>query len=807
MKIIKKSKKLIGNFLITLLVAIFGLSSFAGIALETAKNTFALLSAGSPAVVRITSESNTSSASAGKDGTINYRISATNVNTDVTVYYRTVSGSAIEEKNYTAIPTVYGGLSDSGKIDLDGRITLNPGQTYKDLSIQTTAAKYSTSTGSVVNNPCFYIEIYAVINGAVENGRGTLTCYVKSEHDLKYQNNTHVGSGYVFSEYKTIDVSDSRKKIDTNPYNSPILDNDFEGRKYQDWFMVSSMKDSNRQKTWENDFIQTDIASAFFATDFYANDINVFTSWGKYFVKYYADYKGPSINTKYQGSYSMNNWYDCSTQFAALTHRGRDEEFDESRTLTGFSFDQILDIFKKLFPDSKESDISTLILNKMQSYNMKSAKIQKKGGDVASNHYVFGPQWFYGISADNMLFVPYSELMDRGSVKYEHLYDTKKDESIGNLKDFWSYVNKKNLDKAAAEFFDLIYYDGITLYNNSWWGYDDKVQNVNKTVMPEYTPKMFFQIPKGDLNICVHFYTDTKLEKQLQKIVNSYVLEDITAPTVVSVTGTDRNFDNSVSNKSKTRVSVRFSEPVYVTQANIDAGNVKLNGKLSLVGGETRAVKLSYSGGSGTDTLFFDLDKSNSDYFKVGDNVQELIVTDISGANYICDYAYTAHHPASAFSEEKKITCVYDYRTPIVKDITGDGSAASIYPQKVQIMKINTRDISDTGFIYYAWSDSDLSEGEAKNLNYTKTRVTGDHTQVKIQEGNGRFYLYAYAESALKIRSSGIAKGSTLLDNIEPKVSSISDNSESTTRHSFKLKMEGFGGSERAELGKVYLLY
>ncbi|MCQ2400034.1 MAG: hypothetical protein MJ072_05970, partial [Clostridia bacterium] len=263
MKIIKKSKKFLYNFLAALLLVTFAFSSGAGVLSQAKGSTLSALFAGASGTttVKIESESHTSSARAGKDGVINYRISATGVKGDVIVYYRTVNGSAVEKENFDAIPTVYGGVDDSGKIDLNGRCTLNEGQTYKDLSIQTRSGKYSTTSGSTTNEPCFYIEIYAVQHASVENGKGSLTCYVPTEHNINYENNDYAGGGYVFSEYKKADVSEMK--------TSPVFDNTIKDGHYPDWYMICYLTDSSRQKIWENDFIATDIASGFFSTDFY----------------------------------------------------------------------------------------------------------------------------------------------------------------------------------------------------------------------------------------------------------------------------------------------------------------------------------------------------------------------------------------------------------------------------------------------------------------------------------------------------------------------------------------------------------
>lgn len=800
MKIIRKRKNSIYNFLLTVFLSLLILASAAGITSQAAKPVSA---AGTTATVRIVSDENTWYAFPEKDGTIYFRIEASNILDDVMVYYRTVDGSAIAKENYDEIPSVYGGSSDSGKLDINGRITLNPGQRYKELSVKTKPSEYLVK-GSTYYYPRFFIEIYAVTNATVESGKGNLTCYVNSNHWYSYSS---LNGGYVFDEYVKADISDNRTDISSNnPITSPIIDNDFKGGKYLDWFLPCSMTDSNKQKIWENDFIQTDLASAFFATDFYVDELNTWWySVADVFVKYYADYTGPSTKSDYQGSYVMSNWYDCKNMFATVSHNADGGSFSEYRTLVGFSFDEALDIIAQLFPDEKRSELSATLANCMVDYGIKNAKIKKKGGDDISNYYLYSYDWFYGLSADNTLFVPYNDLMGRGFVKNNFYNRWNQTYYEGDLIDFWNYVEQKNSKKAIDEFVNF-FDDGIAYANCILRAH--KTIKENTDVMPGYFSKIFFQIPKGDLNICLQFTTDTKLEKQYKRVVNSYILEDITAPTVKKVSGTDRNFDESVGEKSKTRVSVQFSEPVYIKQSDIDAGKVKLNGNVTLAGGDKRAVQLSYSGGSGTDTLYFDFDKSNSNYVKEGDNIQGLVVTEISGANCICDFAYHPHHPTNSFDEEQKITCVYDHRKPVIKDITGDGSTASISPQKVQVMKINTRDISDTGFIYYAWSEENISTAEAKTkLTFTKTRVTGDHTQVKIQDGNGVFYLYAYAESALKIKSDGVAKGSTVLDNSEPKVLSISDSTESTARHTFKLKMQGFEGENCAELGKVYLLY
>ncbi|MCQ2398998.1 MAG: hypothetical protein MJ072_00650, partial [Clostridia bacterium] len=327
--------------------------------------------------------------------------------------------------------------------------------------------------------------------------------------------------------------------------------------------------------------------------------------------------------------------------------------------------------------------------------------------------------------------------------------------------------------------------------------------------LPQYCDKIYFKIPKGDLNVCLQFYMNGWKGKQYKNITTSYVLEDSVAPTVKLIKGTDRW--NGVSGKKhSTRVSVRFSEPVYIQAGQENA--VKLSAKLNdAIGG--KQISLNYVGGSGTDTLYFDFDKTT---IASGENVYALYPETIVGSNYIFDFAKKEHHPVASLmdgeGEYKRIDCVYDNRTPVVESITGDGSIEAGYPQQMQTLKINTRDISDTGKLYYALSKNAVPDD---SLVFNEIPIVGDHTSVQIKNDNGKIYMFAYAVSALGLSSrgspsgelKGYVRGETVLDNVDPVIKEIKEVGEGTTRHKFAVSLDKFGGEYEAALGKVYLLY
>jgi|GEM_PF-2480705 len=240
------------------------------------------------------------------------------------------------------------------------------------------------------------------------------------------------------------------------------------------------------------------------------------------------------------------------------------------------------------------------------------------------------------------------------------------------------------------------------------------------------------------------------------------ILIDSTAPTVQSW-----HIDhNTIRVGDKLRLSIRFSEPVYVSGKNpVVTANVV---------GALTGIDFNYAGGAGTDTLYFEFDPSAS---SVEVNAEAITIASVSNFDSICDYAYNASKLNNKVgtngvslprNSEWDSTCALDTRTPKVDiDSTYNIPAAPIKSTTVPIAVSKT---TKGAVMEYAWT----VEPEAPAIYTNKEVLTSTSQVVRLQANgmSGTYYLHVYMKSVYgKVTTQTF--GPFLFDNSAPSITGL----------------------------------
>lgn len=240
------------------------------------------------------------------------------------------------------------------------------------------------------------------------------------------------------------------------------------------------------------------------------------------------------------------------------------------------------------------------------------------------------------------------------------------------------------------------------------------------------------------------------------------ILIDSTAPTVESW-----HIDhNTIRVGDKLRLSIRFSEPVYVSGKNpVVTANVV---------GALTGIDFNYAGGAGTDTLYFEFDPSASN---VEVNAEALTIASVSNFDSICDYAYNVSKLNNKVgtnsvtlprNSEWDSKCSLDTRTPKMDiDSTYTIPAAPIKSTTVPIAVSKT---TKGAVMEYAWT----VEPEAPAIYSNREVLTNTSQVVRLQANgmSGAYYLHVYMKSVYgKVTTQSF--GPFLFDNTAPSITGL----------------------------------
>lgn len=223
--------------------------------------------------------------------------------------------------------------------------------------------------------------------------------------------------------------------------------------------------------------------------------------------------------------------------------------------------------------------------------------------------------------------------------------------------------------------------------------------------------------------------------RNLNDVLGYSLLVDTKAPTIKSW-----HVDhNTITVGEKLRLSIRFSEPVYISGAEpyvfADAT------------GTSQSLTFTYAGGAGTDTLYFEFDPSA---FTGEINITGISLGNIKNYSSIFDYAYNGSKknnvvglPEIPKDTEWDNSCSLDTRIPRV-DLDGT-YVPSANPQRNASVPLNVSKVTSGAELQYSWTvESDAPADYEKTITMTSAqqRVT-----VEAKGLSGTYYLHAYIKS------------------------------------------------------------
>ncbi len=248
--------------------------------------------------------------------------------------------------------------------------------------------------------------------------------------------------------------------------------------------------------------------------------------------------------------------------------------------------------------------------------------------------------------------------------------------------------------------------------------------------------------------------------RSVNDIYGYSVLVDTTAPTISSW-----NIDhNTLRLGDKLRLSVRFSEPVYISGKDPYVN--------ATIPGSTQIISFVYAGGAGTDTLYFEFDPSA---YTTAINISSITISSIVNYSSICDYAYNAskRNNTTGTLEVPKDTdwdnsCSLDTRIPTI-DMDGNYYIPST-PQRNALVPIAISKTTSGAQMEYSWTvESDAPAAYDKQLTLTSSE---QKIMLEAKGLSGAYYLHIYMESVYG-KVSTKTFGPFLFDNTIPTISGL----------------------------------
>ena len=227
-------------------------------------------------------------------------------------------------------------------------------------------------------------------------------------------------------------------------------------------------------------------------------------------------------------------------------------------------------------------------------------------------------------------------------------------------------------------------------------------------------------------------------------------LEDVTAP--VLETDVNGNYEilhnfNTVTKGEKLRVALRFNEPVQINGKE-PYFTGKVNGIGSGVEPHPYAIKFSYAGGSGSDTLYFEAD------YKGDYHITSITDIQFRHSNSIMDFAGCPN----IFTPDANLILDgfnLDKRTPTLSVSSNDSKLTEWGKSKT--VSVTVSNISENALLYYAWTDSTTPpETFSNRVTVSNVSVNGSSTVTISGDGTGEKYLHMQAVSRYGVTQTRI---------------------------------------------------
>ena len=276
------------------------------------------------------------------------------------------------------------------------------------------------------------------------------------------------------------------------------------------------------------------------------------------------------------------------------------------------------------------------------------------------------------------------------------------------------------------------------------------------------------------------------------------LLVDTTAPTIKSW-----HIDHSTIRFGENlRLSVRFSEPVYIAGGS----NPYVN---ATVAGTAQTISFEYAGGAGTDTLYFEF---NPSAYTTEINVSAISLQYMGNQSNICDYAYNVSKRNNALGSfemprdtEWDNSCALDTRIPVIS--MDSGYYISSNPQRNATVPIEVSKTTNGAVLEYSWTvESDAPAMYDKQLTLTSVE---QKIMLEAKGFSGVYYLHIYMQSVYG-KVSTRTYGPFLFDNSFPVFSGL--NIEEATKGLKERNVVFYvndepSGKASSGLAQVYMYY
>lgn len=247
----------------------------------------------------------------------------------------------------------------------------------------------------------------------------------------------------------------------------------------------------------------------------------------------------------------------------------------------------------------------------------------------------------------------------------------------------------------------------------------------------------------------------------------------------------------------KMRLSVRFTEPVYI------------NGKAPVINAKaasnSSSLEFKYKGGAGTDTLYFEYDPENDVNAVL---IDEIILESFSNQNSIVDYAYNISKENNRLDSQElpkeAQKCNLDSRTP------GINMTNEIKPNPVKsaVANLAFSRVSTGATLYYSWTvDSEPPVDYALSKEITTNYLNG--IDIEGTSMSGVYYLHTRIESAYG-KSEAKTFGPFYFDNLAPIITDlyVEDPTKALEKRTVSFTInEAPKGSAGSQIENIYLYY
>ncbi len=259
------------------------------------------------------------------------------------------------------------------------------------------------------------------------------------------------------------------------------------------------------------------------------------------------------------------------------------------------------------------------------------------------------------------------------------------------------------------------------------------------------------------------------------------------------------------------RISFKFTEPVHFP-IDFNQNDLYVTGYAN--NNANLPLKFTYSGGEGTDTLYFDCDLASYDYNTTITKIDFRSYDALSSAfknisDYACNFNGSNNYvDLSTFTTVSYSTNI-DLRTPSVEAKLAKGDSANAAQSHTVNVSVSNM-VSEGSKLYYTWvkaEDVGLDPSSYNPVNYDNCdTINPTNVTVIGQQLNGDYYLYYKALSAYGKETKGYFATKLSFDNTAAKIIdySFGNSNAAVSERTLNLTFEGDVVDDLTQVQIVY---